>query len=172
VSFRSDSPCQVLRTDLSSFCEPFVCCLDPVVVCVSVVYHKGLFLWYTLGSDLVMLGRPGRMTPRRTPIRLQILSYRLIYLRCTDFVQLYIYSMASRILPYPTQTEQIHSDDQTLHKPTTDDSNYTTDETTQTEQIHSDDQTLHKPFRLLCSYCRLLLVCGGVGRRCVSARFV
>jgi uncharacterized membrane protein YcjF (UPF0283 family) len=37
-----------------------------------------------------------------------------------------------------TQTEQIHSDDQTLHKPTTDDSNYTIDETTQTEQIHSD----------------------------------
>jgi hypothetical protein len=43
-----------------------------------------------------------------------------------------------------TQTEQIHSDDQTLHKPTTDDSNYTTDETTQTEQIHSDDQK--RPF--------------------------
>ena len=38
------SPCQVLRTDLSSFCEPFACCLDPVVVWVSVVYHQCLFL--------------------------------------------------------------------------------------------------------------------------------
>jgi Leu/Phe-tRNA-protein transferase len=34
------------------------------------VYHQGLFLWYDLDSDLLMLGRPGRMTLRKTPIRL------------------------------------------------------------------------------------------------------
>ena len=47
-----------------------------------------------------------------------------------------------------TQTEQLHSDEQAFHKPTTDDSNYTTDETTQTEQLHSDEQALHKPTTL------------------------
>jgi hypothetical protein len=84
VSFTSDSPNQVLRTDFSSFCKPFACCFHPVVVWVLVVCHHGLFLWYNLGSNLLMLGRPGRMTLRRTPIRLWILSYRLVYLWCTD----------------------------------------------------------------------------------------
>jgi hypothetical protein len=42
----------------------------PIVVWVLVVFHQGLFLWCNLGSDLLMLGRPGRMTLRRTPIRL------------------------------------------------------------------------------------------------------
>jgi hypothetical protein len=60
----------------------------------------------------------------------------------------------------------------------TDDSNYITDETTQTEQLHSDDQALWRVLVVavyllgLCSYCRLLLVCGGLGRRWVAARFV
>jgi hypothetical protein len=44
--------------------------LHPVVVWVSVVYHQGLFLRYNLGNELLMLGRPGRMTLRKTPIRL------------------------------------------------------------------------------------------------------
>jgi hypothetical protein len=42
-----------------------------------------------------MLGRPGRMTLRRTLIRLWIQSYRIVYLWCTDFVQLCICSMVS-----------------------------------------------------------------------------
>jgi hypothetical protein len=140
VSFTSDSPCQVLRTDLSSFCKPFACCFQPVVVWVSVVFHQGLFLWYSLGSDLLMLDRPGRITLRRTPIRLWILSYRLVYLWCTDFVQLYIYSMVSGVLPI--------GDNKTCAQTQTDDSNSITDETTQTKQLHSDEQALHKPTTL------------------------
>jgi hypothetical protein len=52
------------------FCKPFACCFYAVVVWVLAVCHQGLFLWCNLGSDLLMLGRPGRMTLRRTPIRL------------------------------------------------------------------------------------------------------
>jgi hypothetical protein len=92
VSFTSDSPCKVLRTDFSSFCKPFACCFHPVVVWVLVVCHHGLFLWYNLGSDLLMLGRPGRMTLRRTPVAYHLHTYIHTY---------------------------IHSDEQTLHKPTT-----------------------------------------------------
>ena len=66
VSFTSDSPCQVLRTDLPSFCKSFACCFHTVVVYVSVVYHQGLFLRCSLGSDLLMMGRPGRMTEKDT----------------------------------------------------------------------------------------------------------
>jgi hypothetical protein len=44
------------------------------------VFHQGLFLWCNLGSDLLMLGRPGRMTLRRTLIRLWIQSYSIVYL--------------------------------------------------------------------------------------------
>jgi hypothetical protein len=36
----------------------------------SVVFHQGLFQLCNQGSDLLTLSRPGRMTLRRTPIRL------------------------------------------------------------------------------------------------------
>jgi hypothetical protein len=43
---------------LLAFCMLFF----PVVVWVLVVFHQGLFQLYNQGSDLLTLGRPGRMT--------------------------------------------------------------------------------------------------------------
>jgi hypothetical protein len=45
-----------------------------------------------------MMDRLDRMPPRKTPIRLQILSCNIFYLSCTDFVQMYIFSRVSGIL--------------------------------------------------------------------------
>ena len=44
-----------------------------------------------------MMGRLDRMPPRKTPIRLQIASCNIIYLACTDFVQMYIFWDSSTI---------------------------------------------------------------------------
>ena len=68
----SDSPIEVLQTYFSSSCLPFACCFFFVVVWVLVVFHQGLFQLCNQGSDLLTLGRPGRMILKMTPIRLYI----------------------------------------------------------------------------------------------------
>ena len=65
-----DWPNQVLRTDYSSFCYPLAYIFHPVVVQVSVVCHQGVYLYYIMGGDLLVMGRLDRMTQRKTPIRL------------------------------------------------------------------------------------------------------
>jgi Leu/Phe-tRNA-protein transferase len=43
---------------------------EPDVKRVLVVFHQGLFQLCNQGSDLLTLGRPGRMILKMTPIRL------------------------------------------------------------------------------------------------------
>jgi hypothetical protein len=52
---------------------------------------------------------------------------------------------AQRINQWKAKRNEAVGDRKTCAKTQTDDSNYITDETTQTEQPHSDDQALHKP---------------------------
>ena len=62
------------------------------------VCHKGSYLYYIMGGDLLVLGLLDRMHPSKTSIRLQILSCNIVELACTDFVLMCIFSMISGIL--------------------------------------------------------------------------
>jgi hypothetical protein len=55
---------------------------------------------------------------------------------------------AKRINQWKAKRNEAFGDSKTCVQAQTDDSNYTTDETTQTQQLHSDDQDLHKPTTL------------------------
>ena len=53
-----------------------------------------------------------------------------------------------RINQWKAKRNEAVGDSKTCAQTQTDDSNSTTDETTQTEQLHSDEQALHKPTTL------------------------
>ena len=55
---------------------------------------------------------------------------------------------AQRINQWKAKRNEAVGDSKTCAQTQTDDSNSTTDETTQTEQLHSDEQALHKPTTL------------------------
>ena len=52
----------------------------PVVVWVLVVFHQGLFQLCNQGSDLLTLGRPGRMTEKDTDPSLNRVLYESLSL--------------------------------------------------------------------------------------------
>ena len=52
VSFTSDSPNQVLRTDFSSFCKPFACCFHPVALYVMKMYALFYSVMFLVGFVL------------------------------------------------------------------------------------------------------------------------
>ena len=77
----------------TSSCWVFPSYLFPVLV--SVVYDQYLFQEDSLESDRWVLDRPGRMTQIETSIPLWIPSRWPISFCCTDFVQLYSFSIFS-----------------------------------------------------------------------------
>ena len=56
--------------------------------------------------------------------------------------------MTTGIHQWKAKRNEAVGDSKTCAQTQTDDSNYITDETTQTEQLHSDEQALHKPTTL------------------------
>ena len=96
--FTSVDPAQVLRTSISFSCWVFASYLFPVLV--SVVYYQYLFQEDSMESDRWVLDRPGRMTQIETSIRLWIPSRWPISFCCTDFVQLYSFSILCWYLQY------------------------------------------------------------------------
>ena len=89
--FTSVDPAQVLRTSISFSCWVFASYLFPVLV--SVVYRQYLFQEDSLESDRWMLDRVDGMTQIETSIRLWISSRWPISFCCTDFLQLYSFSI-------------------------------------------------------------------------------
>ena len=85
-------PCSGIADKSISFsCWVFARYIFPVLV----VYHQYMFQEDSLESDRWVLDRPGRMTQIETSIPLWIPSRWSISFCCTDFVQLYSFSIFS-----------------------------------------------------------------------------
>ena len=90
-------PCSGIADKSISFsCWVFARYIFPVLV----VYHQYMFQEDSLESDRWVLDRPGRMTQIETSIRLWIPSSWPISFCCTDFVQLYSFSILCWYLQY------------------------------------------------------------------------
>jgi hypothetical protein len=153
VSFTSELPCKVLRTDLSSSCKPFACCFHPVFVWVSVVYRQGLFLWYNLGSDLLMLGRPRTAWNKCTAVRSPYIRGQLTYKRefkegSVSFSESFDPDDPALIDRYPDYTTETDLGD----RPPT--------------------PTQKRDGSIASLFVSMLLICRELVRRCVVARFV